>query len=149
MNRDEHAVRTLEVGDAHQVDIPLRWGDSDCLNHVNNTIYFRMMEEARVRILYEAGYELPGQFGVILAHASCDFLRPLTYPGDVRVTHTVVRIGRSSMDLDLTLEKVGEEGEPYARSRNVLVWVNYQTNRAEPWPPRLLERMAAQMRPAA
>src|SRR5690606_22172644 len=147
--RDEHAVRTLQVGTAHRVNIPLRGGDSDGLNQVNTPIYFRRRGEAGGRIWYKPGSGRPAQFAVILPQASCDFLRPLTYPGDVRVTHTVVRIGRSSMDLDLTLEKVGEEGEPYARSRNVLVWVNYQTNRAEPWPPRLLERMAAQMRPAA
>ena len=59
MNPDTLSARILAVGDTHQVDLPLRWGDSDALNHLNNTLYFRLMEEARMRILYDAGFELP------------------------------------------------------------------------------------------
>ena len=105
MNPDTLSARILAVGDTHQVDLPLRWGDSDALNHLNNTLYFRLMEEARMRILYDAGFELPANDGAILAHASCDFLRPLTYPATVRVTHTVTRIGRSSAEFELLLER--------------------------------------------
>ena len=117
----------------------LRWGDSDALNHLNNTLYFRLMEEARMRILYDAGFELPANDGAILAHASCDFLRPLTYPATVRVTHTVTRIGRSSAEFELLLEKVGDDAGPYARGRNVLVWMDYVANtsargRLKCWP---------------
>ena len=27
---------------------PIRWGDMDALGHVNNTVYFRYMEQARI-----------------------------------------------------------------------------------------------------
>ncbi|MFJ1301323.1 acyl-CoA thioesterase [Pseudomonadota bacterium AL_CKDN230030165-1A_HGKHYDSX7] len=129
----------------HQIDLPLRWGDSDALNHLNNTLYFRLMEEARMRILYDSGLTLPAEHGPILAHASCDFLRPLTYPATVRVTHTLARLGRSSMELDLTLEKVGDDAGPYARGRNVLVWMDYTANRSAPWPAEVLARLAGQL----
>ncbi|CUI33620.1 MULTISPECIES: acyl-CoA thioesterase [Achromobacter] len=149
MNPDTLSARILTVGDTHQVDLPLRWGDSDALNHLNNTLYFRLMEEARMRILYDAGFELPADDGAILAHASCDFLRPLTYPATVRVTHKVTRIGRSSAEFELLLEKVGDDGGPYARGRNVLVWMDYVANTSAPWPPEVLAKMATQFRPAA
>ncbi|MEP7084173.1 MAG: thioesterase family protein, partial [Betaproteobacteria bacterium] len=29
-------------------NIPIRWGDMDAMGHVNNTIYFRYMEQVRV-----------------------------------------------------------------------------------------------------
>ena len=45
VNPDTLSARILAVGDTHQVDLPLRWGDSDALNHLN-TLYFRLMEEA-------------------------------------------------------------------------------------------------------
>ena len=124
--------------------IPLRWGDQDAMNHLNNTLYFRLMEEARIcwfhdnDILASAGSD-----GPILAHASCDFLKPMTYPCDALVTQTVTRVGRSSMDLDMTIE--GDEAEPvlYARGRNVLVWMNYGNGRSVPWPAELLKALDA------
>lgn len=150
MNLDDKAVRTLQVGDLHRVELPMRWGDSDALNHVNNTLYFRYMEEARMLILYGAGLTLPAEQGPILAHASCDFLRPLTYPGRVRVTHRLVRIGRSSMEMELLLEKVGDDSGPYASGRNVLVWMDYLANKSAPWPPEVLAGFASQLeRPEA
>lgn len=36
---------------AYCSQIPLRWGDEDSLNHINNTLYFRYMEQARVEWL--------------------------------------------------------------------------------------------------
>ena len=35
--------------------IPLRWGDLDAMNHLNNTLYFRLMEEARISWFVENG----------------------------------------------------------------------------------------------
>jgi hypothetical protein len=36
--------------------IPIRWGDMDAYGHVNNTIYFRYMEQARVEFLERLGF---------------------------------------------------------------------------------------------
>jgi len=149
VNPDNLSARILEVGDIHQTELPLRWGDSDALNHLNNTLYFRLMEEARMQILYGAGFELPSDMGPILAHASCDFLRPLTYPANVRVTHKVLRIGRSSAEFELLLEKSDDPSGPYARGRNVLVWMDYVANASAAWPPAVLAQLGAMFRPAA
>jgi len=135
-------------GATHRITLPLRWGDSDVLNHLNNTIYFRLMEEARMQILYAMGLQLPAETGPILAHASCDFLRPLTYPAEVAVTHRLTRIGRSSMDFELLLERAGDDTGPYARGRNVLVWMDYARNRSAPWPPQILASFARVLEPA-
>jgi len=32
----------------HEMCIPIRWGDMDAMNHVNNTIYFRYLEIVRI-----------------------------------------------------------------------------------------------------
>ena len=52
-----------------------------------------------MQILYDAGFELPADDGAILAHASCDFLRPLTYPATVRVTHKVTPVSYTHLDV--------------------------------------------------
>ena len=141
MSQKISASRTLQIGDVHHVILPMRWGDGDVLNHMNNTIYFRMMEEARMKWLFGSGLSLPGDEGFILAHASCDFLQAFTYPSDVRVTHRVTRIGRSSLETDLFLEKEGDDSGPYARGRTVMVWLNYRTNQSAPMPASVLQAL--------
>ena len=40
---------------AHVERIPIRWGDMDAMGHVNNTLYFRYLEIARLEWLYAVG----------------------------------------------------------------------------------------------
>jgi acyl-CoA thioester hydrolase len=137
---------TMEIGQSHEVLLPLRWGDSDSLNHLNNTVYFRLMEEARMQMLYAAGVRLPSDHGPILAHVSCDFRRAFTYPATARVIHTLTRLGSSSMDHDLVLEHADEPGVPYATGRSVLVWMDYAANKPAPWPEAVLQALGNVMR---
>ena len=39
----------------HSMRIPIRWGDMDAMGHVNNTVYFRYIESARIAWLEQAG----------------------------------------------------------------------------------------------
>ena len=116
-------------------DIPLRWGDMDAMAHLNNTLYFRLMEEARIQWFHKIGFStLPTGHAPILAHVSCDFLRAMTYPGTARVTQTVTKVGRSSVEMTLVIERTDEPGTRYAAGRSVIVWFDYTANKAEPWP---------------
>ena len=118
--------------------IPLRWGDLDAMNHLNNTLYFRLMEEARISWFREHDLVArPDGEGPILAFASCDFLKPMNYPCNAQVTQTVTRVGRSSLDADVTIE--GDEATPvlYAKGKNVLVWMDYASGKSAPWPEAL------------
>ncbi|OZI58204.1 acyl-CoA thioesterase [Bordetella genomosp. 4] len=148
MSQELSGPRTLQVGDCHHVELPMRWGDADTLNHMNNTVYFRMMEEARMKMLYGSGMVLPSDQGFILAHASCDFVRSFTYPCDVRVTHKVTRIGRSSLETDLILCKAGDDTGLYAKGRTVMVWIDYGANCSAPLPDEVLRALAAVCVPA-
>ena len=68
----------------HVERIAIRWGDMDAMGHVNNTVYFRYMEQARI-----AWFEsLPraeawGEISIVIVNASCNFRRPINYPGTV------------------------------------------------------------------
>ena len=37
----------------HTMRMPIRWGDMDAMGHVNNTVYFRYIEQARISWLDE------------------------------------------------------------------------------------------------
>ena len=72
---------------AHVARIPIRWGDMDAMGHVNNTVYFRYMEQARIG-WFEAlfpGDEVWRSTGIVIVNASCNYKRPITYPGTVEV----------------------------------------------------------------
>jgi acyl-CoA thioester hydrolase len=130
------------IGGAFRCAIPVRWGDQDAQNHVNNTLYFRYFEEARVQLFQSAGISLPETRAGILAHASCDFLKPLTYPATVVVTQVLTRVGRSSMTVDTLIEREDEPGVAYAKGSYVIVGVNASSGKSSPWTAGELSRFA-------
>lgn len=72
----------------HSFDHPIRWGDMDSLNHVNNTIYFRYFQEARIHYFQDSGVSdilANNDIGFILASTQCKFKFPLTYPDTMTI----------------------------------------------------------------
>jgi acyl-CoA thioester hydrolase len=114
--------------------MPIRWGDLDSMGHVNNTVYFRFFEQARIAWFESLRMGTgPHGEGPILARVSCDFMRPLTYPGDVIVRQLLRQLGRSSVTLDLELRR--SDGDAlYAKGDSVIVWMDYDKGRSTPWP---------------
>lgn len=132
----------LPIGGVFRCVMPVRWGDLDALNHVNNTLYFRYIEEARVWLLAQAGIVLPSDRVGLLAHASCDFLKPLRYPANVVVSQILRRVGRSSMDVDVVIECQDEPGVVYAKGKAVIVGTSAATGKSSPWTADELMRFA-------
>jgi acyl-CoA thioester hydrolase len=84
------------------VTIPLLWGDHDAFGHVNNLVYLRWCETARVEYLIRIGLWgslPPAGIGPILASVTCDYKRPLTYPDTVYIGARVTRIGNRSFQM--------------------------------------------------
>lgn len=99
-----------------EMSMPIRWGDMDAFGHVNNTVYFRYMEEARVTWFGKLGIgggNGEGQ-GPVVVNASMEFLRQLHYPGDVIARLSAAKPGRSSFDTAFELNPLGR---PRARVR--------------------------------
>jgi acyl-CoA thioester hydrolase len=118
--------------------LPIRWGDMDAMNHVNNTVYFRYMEQARIEWLESLGYAT-GQHtgeGPVIVNASCTFLVPLTYPGRVEVRMFAGHPGRSSLPTHYELRPEGED-RLYAHGDAKMVWINPASGRSIPLPDRM------------
>ncbi len=122
----------------------VRWGDQDALNHVNNTVYFRYIEEARVQLFTRMGMTLPSERAVVLAHTSLDFLRPVLYPARVRIVIELVRIGRSSLELNNYVVHETDDTIVYATGRNVLVATDLQ-GASRPWETEEIESLQQAM----
>ena len=117
---------------AHVERIPIRWGDMDAMGHVNNIVYFRYMEQARISWFEQL---LPRRdaawktTGIVIANASCNFRRAITYPGTVEVKVFVARPGGSSVATYYEM-RVDEDPEPYADGAAVVVFIDMQTQKA-------------------
>jgi acyl-CoA thioester hydrolase len=109
------------------VTIPLLWGDQDSFGHVNNTVYLKWCETARVEYLRRIGHfpKLPpAKLGPILANLSCDYRRPMTYPDKVHVGARVTKVGNSSFRMDHVLVSQREKTVS-AEASSVLVTLDY------------------------
>jgi acyl-CoA thioester hydrolase len=78
------------------IRIPVQWGDMDAYGHVNNTVFFRYFESARIAYLKRCGfldsYE-ERRLGAILHSTECRFRRPLFHPDVVLVGGRATEVG--------------------------------------------------------
>ncbi len=119
----------------HQMVIPIRWGDMDAMGHVNNTVYFRYLEIARLHWLFEVGGPPdPEGSGPVIVNAFCNFIRQLEFPGDILAKHYVTNPGRSSFDTYITLERTDQPGLIYAEGGAKTVWTDFKKQKSVPLP---------------
>lgn len=140
MQQDQVAAPT--PGGVFQCVLPVRWGDLDALNHVNNTVYMRYIDEARAQLYDRAGVPVPGDRASLLVHMACDFHKSMTYPATAVVSLIFKRLGRSSMAFDFTIETQQAPGVVYVSGENVIVCTDVNTGQAVPWHPDELARFA-------
>jgi acyl-CoA thioester hydrolase len=126
------ATKTDGFRRVFELSMPLRWSDMDAFGHVNNTVYFRFMEEVRIswfRQLAIAGANVEGQ-GPVIVNASMEFLRQLHYPGDVIGSMFVGLPGRSSFDTRFELFRADDPATLYARGTAKCVWIDYAAGKS-------------------
>ena len=69
-----------------KVNLPVQWGDMDAFGHVNNTVYFKYFETARLAYFNQVGVMedmQAEQLGPILAETSAQFKRALVFPDQI------------------------------------------------------------------
>jgi len=115
--------------------IPIRWGDMDVMGHVNNTVYFRYFEIARIEWWQRIGCTPnPGGEGLVIVNAFCNFIKQLEFPGEVLARHFVANPGRTSFDTYVTLERTDTPGVTYASGGAKSVWVDFPKQKSAPIP---------------
>ncbi len=125
-----------------KIEVPVAWGDMDSLGHVNNVIFLRWFESARIAYFSEVGlFEEGGkQCGPILASTSCQYRSPVVYPDTVCLEARVSRIGKRSLSMDYRVTSA-QQGKVAAEGKGVIVWFDYIEEKSAPIPPVLRERI--------
>lgn len=122
----------------HTSTVPIRWGDMDMMGHVNNTVYFRYMEIARLEWMYaiDAPTNPKGE-GPVVVNAFCNFIKQLEFPGDVVVRTYVGAVGKSSIDTFHEMCRADDPDTVYANGGATVVWVDLPLQKAAPLPEAL------------
>lgn len=118
-----------------EMTVPIRWGDMDAMNHVNNTIYFRYLETVRIEWFRTIGcVPDPRGEGPVIVNAFCNFYRQLEYPGDVRLKMYASDPGRTTFESWATMERTDTPGVIYAEGGATTIWVDFPAQKSRPLP---------------
>jgi acyl-CoA thioester hydrolase len=126
----------------HQMNMPIRWGDMDAFGHVNNAVYFRYMEQARVEWITSLGYGVAGRDeSMLMVNGFCNFHQQLAYPGELILNTYIGNIGCSSLDVFTAMALTTDPDTMAAVGGATMVWVDLKTGKSTPWPDHVINKL--------
>ncbi|MEJ5300658.1 MAG: thioesterase family protein [Thermodesulforhabdaceae bacterium] len=128
-----------------KITLPVLWGHMDAFQHVNNVIYFRYLESARIayfeavqfmKFMEETGV------GPILAETSCRYLKPLRFPDTIDVGCRTSVIRDSEIEQDYAIYSHRQD-RIVATGWALIVAYNYKTFKRAQWDLAFVEKVRA------
>jgi acyl-CoA thioester hydrolase len=137
------SIQPLLQGFPIVIEFPVAWGEMDSFQHVNNVVYFRYFENARIVCSEKLGlhkHKVETGIGPILGSTSCKFKHPLTYPDTVSVGAKIVNIADDRFMMAYVVvshrhRKIAAEGDA------VIVMYNYREGKKTAIPGELRRKM--------
>ncbi len=111
------------------LDLRLDWSEMDLFGHINNVSYFKYVQASRVHCWEVCG--LAASFsetktGPILRSTTCEFLKPLHFPGNISVRAKIDFVKNTSFGIHHRI--YNEQGELCAEAADVIVWFDFNAN---------------------
>jgi acyl-CoA thioester hydrolase len=109
----------------HIYRCPLRWADMDAYGHINNVVFLRYLEEARIDFLFRPDKDF--QQGSVVARHEIDYKRQLVHrhaPVDIELWVTQIR----AASFTLTYE-VKDPDQVYVQASTVIVPFDFEAQR--------------------
>jgi acyl-CoA thioester hydrolase len=138
-----HLIQPLLEGYPIVVKFPVAWGEMDSFQHVNNVVYFRYFENARIVCSEKLGlhkYKEQTGIGPILGSTSCKFKYPLTYPDTVSVGAKIVNIADDRFMMVYVVVS-HQHGKIAAEGEAVVVMYDYRAGKKTAIPDELRRKM--------
>jgi acyl-CoA thioester hydrolase len=123
----------------------IAWGDMDSCRHVNNVVYFRYFENARLEYFGRLDwFRLEKELGVgpIVRDTQARFRRPLTYPDTIHIGARLLSLGEDRFTLEhrLLSDRLGDVA---AEGQVTVVAYSYTEQKKTALPEELKKRIAA------
>ena len=138
-------IATLLAPFPVQVDNTVAWGEMDAFQHVNNIIYFRYFENARIAYFRQLRLmEMMERTGIgpILKATHCNFKLPLTYPDTVTVGARITDMATDQFTMQYRVVS-HRHGKVAADGEGLLVTFDYREGRKTAIPDELRQKIVA------
>lgn len=112
-----------------KLQLRIDWGDLDAFGHVNNLAIMKYVQAARVQYMDTIGLmqsQTEMKIGPILASISCQFRKPLFYPGEVTVYSKINWIKNTSFQIQHAV--YNGANELAAEALDVIVLYDFRQN---------------------
>ena len=110
----------------------LIWRDMDAYQHINNAVYFRYFEDARIAWFQKLGvveYMEATGVGPILASTQCDFRLPLTFPDRILIGSNIVEVADKRFKMKYAVYS-DELGKVVAEGEGLIVYYDYRQKKS-------------------
>jgi len=112
-----------------KLELRIDWSEIDVLGHINNLAILKYIQAGRVKYLESVGL-LPikpeKRTGPIIASTTCQFRKPLFYPGKVTVFSKVDLVKNTSFRI--RYELLNEDAEIVAEAHDIIVFFDFDKN---------------------
>ena len=112
-----------------KLELRIDWSEIDLFGHVNNLAIMKYIQAARVNYLETVGLmqlQSETKTGPILASSSCQFLKPLYYPGHVLTYSKVEFIKNTSFKIQHQI--INDKNELIAEAQDIIVYFDFNNN---------------------
>lgn len=117
-----------------RLPVQLRFSDIDALGHVNNTVYFSLMDLAKTEyFLNVMGSDLDiSKAGLVVVNVNCSFCAPSFFGERLEVVTSTVAIGEKSLTLEQAVVCPDKGDEVKCTCRTVMCGFDPRTSTAIP-----------------
>lgn len=132
------------VNYACRLELRIDWSEIDAFGHINNLAIMKYAQSARANYLDILGLmkmQAEQKKGPILASISCQFKRPLFYPGNVTVCTKVDTVKNTSFGF--VHDIFNGNGELVAQANDIIVFYDFENNMKLALPQVLRDRLEA------
>ena len=119
-----------------EIEIPVQWGEMDAAKHVNNVVYLRWVESARLAYFERMDMDMSfegGAPGPILGWQDCKYIFPVKYPDVIYAATRTLEVREDRLVLETALFSQRHD-RLVAFARQHIVPFSYQTQRKVPLP---------------
>ncbi|WP_418357769.1 acyl-CoA thioesterase [Shewanella basaltis] len=124
--------------------IPVAWGEMDALQHVNNAVYFKYFETARLDFFNQinllADLKTTG-VGPVLSETNARFKRPLTFPDTIIVGTKISDITEDRFVMHYTVFSQAQQAVTTIGWAKVVMF-NVKTGQKAKLTPQLLDALS-------
>ncbi|HNW70888.1 MAG TPA: acyl-CoA thioesterase [Bacteroidales bacterium] len=131
-------------GSKLKLELRIDWSEIDVLGHINNLAILKYIQAGRVNYLESVGL-LPLKpeinTGPIIASTTCQFRKPLFYPGNVTVYSKVDLIKNTSFRIQY--EVLNDDAEIVAEAHDIIVFYDFDKNTKLELPEELKKKITS------